>query len=216
LYSGEFSLAVMAHSMPFLFVAVAVKCAAFVWFSRRLLTWYRAILLMLLANIVSTAVGVAAAIPFTVPVMLLVSIPLLYGVSLWPARRYSPWLSGQVGIIVKPWVVAGVVAVMFAGSIALFLLAQTLIANSRSVPLGWYWFVKILYIYIALLLSTALTIYIEEGTISSLAGHTGETQLPFLVAVARANLVALLLITLVGAIKVLPARLASPNFLISW
>ena len=59
-----------------------------------------------------------------------------------------------------------------------------------------------------------LMIYIEEGTISLLAKQAKEERLPYLAAVVRANLVALLLITFVGAMKVLPARLASPDFLL--
>ncbi|MFC1461922.1 hypothetical protein ACFLQR_05345 [Verrucomicrobiota bacterium] len=216
LYAGEFSLAIIAHSVPFLFAVVGVKCAAFIWFSRRLLPWYKAILLMVIANVVSTLIGIVASIPFAVPIFLIGIIPLVFGLSLFPARRYSRWLSDQFKNPIQPRTVAWIVTLMFIGSTVLFFLATGLVEHSSRISLWWYWLVKIVYVYIALLLSTGLTIYIEDGTISSLAKQTNDKQTPYLAAVARANLLALLLITIVGAIKTLPARLASPDFLISW
>lgn len=214
LYGGEFSLAVMVRSVPFLFAVVGVKCAAFIWFSRRLFSWHKALWLMVAANIVSTLVGIAAAMPFAVPIFLLVSIPLVFGMSYFPARRYGCWFSDQLKMPVKTWAVAGIVTLMFIGSIALFFLATMFLDHSSRASLGWYWVAKIGYVYIALLLSIGLTIYIEEGAISLLAKQAKEERLPYLAAVVRANLVALLLITFMGAMKVLPARLASPDFLL--
>jgi len=216
LYGGEFSLTMMIRSTSFLLVVVAVKCAAFVWFSKRFFPWYKAILLMMAANIVSTLIGIVASIPFAVPLFLFVSIPIVFGISFFPARRYCRWFSDQLKMPVQAWAIAGVATLMFIGSIALFLLATMLIEHSPRISLEWYWLAKIVYVYIALLLSIGLTIYIEEGTIACLAKQAKEEQTPYLAAVARANLVALLLITFVGAMKVLPSRLASPDFLISW
>ena len=215
LYAGGFSLAIMAHSAPLLFAVVGVKCVVFIWFSRRLFIWYKAILLMLAANIISTLIGIVAAMPFAVPTFLIVSIPVVFSVSLLPARRYKRWFSEQVKIPVEAVTVAGIAALMFVDSIGLFFLATGLVDHLHGVSLGWYWLIKISYVYLALLLSIGLTIYIEEGTISFLAKQAKEEGTPYLAAVGRANLVALLLITFVGAIKVLPDRLASPNFLIS-
>lgn len=216
LYAGEFSLAVMMYSVPFLFVVVGVKCVAFLWFSRQLLPWYKAILSMVAANIVSTLIGFVAAIPFLIPDLLLVGIPIVFFVSLYPARRYSSLISSKIKIPMQAVTVAVIATLLFLGSVVLFILATGMLHQSSQTSLGWYWLYKIVYVFIALLLSIGLTTYIEEGTISSLVKQPSEEPAPYLAPVIKANLIALLLITLVGALKVLPERLASPNFLISW
>lgn len=216
LYAGEFSLAAMARSAPFFIVVVAVKCAAFAWFSRRLLSWHKAAVLMLVANIASTAIGIIASMPFAVPAFIVVAIPIVFAVSLLPARRYSHWLNGQLKFRVSARAVAGIATAIFISSIVLFGQAQGLLASRSGAALGWYWAAKLLYIYLALLLSVALTIYVEDSVVSALARREGGESTPYLAAVARTNLAALLLITLVGAIAVLPARFRSPDFLISW
>lgn len=216
LYGGSTALAFLATKNSALTLwevlgtAVVIKCVAFVWFARRLTPWYKAFCLMVAANIVSTFTGILA-IGFSSGLLLLVAIPGVFCLSLLPARRYSRWLSEQFHRPISPSAVAGTATLLFIASIVLFFVSQGL---AEHAPAGLYWLIKVCYIYCGLLVSIGFTIYVEEGTIAFLVKKVPGSETPYLPAVARANLVLFLLITLVGAILMLPERLASPHFLI--
>src|SRR2546422_696659 len=78
-------------SVVWLLIAVTVKCAAFVFFERRLL-WHQAVGYLLVGNVLSTLIGVVVSLP-TAAVSLLFLVPI-YFVTLKPARRlveYFRW-----------------------------------------------------------------------------------------------------------------------------
>jgi len=69
----------LTKSLVWLFVAVAIKCFAFVFLERRL-SWPKAILFMLVANVLST-----------IPASLLQLLPAPWAASLCPCQLFGFW-----------------------------------------------------------------------------------------------------------------------------
>jgi hypothetical protein len=183
-------------------VGIGIKCAAFVYFEPALPPW-RALGVMLLANVVTTGVGLFIAIALTLP-------PLLYGLTFAPMRRLACWVR-------RPWVgphtLAVVGTLLFLASYILFYLARAQMALGGSWLL--YWGLKLAYLYPALIASLGLTTLWEEWLVSRWV-RSEDAPPSCYASVLRANLVMLLLLVGVAAAAALPKRLAAPDFLWPW
>ena len=169
----------------------------------------RAALFMFVGNVLTSIVGVIAAVMLGSPAIWLVSIPVVFGLAWLPARRLvaappRPWFGRQL-----PWEIAFLMTVGLAGSCFLFMLGQAAIGSNR---LALYWVVKLAAVYLALIASITLTAVWEEWVIWKLA--SSPEGVAFFGPVLRTNLYTLLVVMAIGAVLMLPKRLASPDFLV--
>jgi hypothetical protein len=197
------------ESLVVLLGAVAIKTIIFAIYEKSI-SWYKAVLFMLIANCFSTVVGFSLSLSFAPPFLAII-IPFLLFVCWIPSKRiialnpggyFSGW--NHYGLAV------GVMILVFA-SWQLFTAAQSAI-GSRA-PLHTYWVLKFLYIYSAIIISFALTTFWEEWVVSGLSKNKSKNA-SFLKSVAFANLITLLAVMLYAAAMMLPIRLKSGNFLV--
>ena len=198
----------ITKSLTFLGLAVLLKLIAFVYFERSM-PWHRAVAYMLIANIVSSVIGVLAAFPVAVPAAFFIGVPLVYVISILPARRLTQRFNLRDRAQLNQYVVALISTALFITSVFFWGVARRAFSDES---LGWYWALKLVYIYIALIISMGLTIFYEEWVVSRLTKR-GREAAPFLTSVTRANLVTMLFIMGVSAAMILPERLKSPDFI---
>lgn len=206
LYAGTW---LAASSLVILVGVVTVKAVAFALFEKRI-SFTEAFFSMLLANVFSSIIGLVLAGAASDPTSFMVTLPIIYLLSVVPARRlikYGPW-----GYFRRwnPWLLALVVLFLYFISFVLFGISQSILDGLDS-PLS-YWAFKFLYIYVGLIISFGLTSIWEEWVIARVAGKKGADQ-SFLLPVFKANCIAFLLIMAYPAIKMFPERLQSGNFL---
>lgn len=198
----------LVPSLVFLFATILFKCSAFTMFQDEL-RWYQAVVFMLLANLVSSLVGLLVSMASTLPALLFVGLPVVFLMSLRPARRLLFYFPVKCFGNWGAEVMAALVTVMLFSTWILFGAGQYAINKRQYVE---YWGLKLAYVYIALTISMGLTTFWEEAVVSGLAKHTTADR-KMLVSVTKANLLTYLFIVTVAAIKILPARLHSPGFL---
>jgi hypothetical protein len=196
------------ESLGVLLGAVAIKTIIFAVYEKSI-SWYKAVLFIIIANCFSTVVGFSLSIAVA-PYMLPIILPFLVFVCWIPSKRiialnpgghFSGW--NHYGLTV-------LVMISVYASWYLFGAAQSAI-GSRA-PLHTYWVLKFLYLYSAIIISFALTTLWEEWVVSGLSkNRSGHTS--FLKSVAFANLITLLVVMLYTAGMMLPIRLKSGNFL---
>jgi hypothetical protein len=181
--------------------AVAIKCAAFALLERDLRR-NEAIRFMIVANVVSTSIGI----------LLAAVLPLAILISLIPARRLlsHPVFAGVQWA--KPWKLAVLLILALPVTSVLFFMAQDVMGQREFTM---YWLLKFSYVVIALSISMFLTASWEEWTIARLAARKhGERS--FLKTVMRANYVTFAVVIGATAIKTLPTRFHMPGFLYTW
>lgn len=205
--------AALTQSLIWLVVAVALKCGAFAFLERRLV-WRQAILVMFLANVVSTIPGVliAAFASSGTGFGLVVSMPVMFALGWMVQRRLA--LLPKTGR--RPLVSGGFAALAFAGffivSAVLFALAGSALDGDKFVA---YWLLKFLFVTTAAGVGIVLSAVMEEGVIAWLTRKsTGYRS--FYPSVFRANYITLGVVLLFAAVKMLPERLRSPHFITSW
>ncbi|MCK5691160.1 hypothetical protein KAI87_17885 [Myxococcota bacterium] len=190
-------------SVVWLAIAVVVKSLAFAAFSRGDLQIIKALVFMLLANVVSTLVGLFLATTAANPPAFLITLPLLVLIALPPANRLSREFKRGRGLLFALLIVALLVITWF-----LFGFSQKVALEDDWVA---YWAIKFGYATVAIVISMALTSLWEEWVIARLS--TQGAQRNFYVAVFRANAVTLILVMGVAAIRTLPERLGAEGFL---
>jgi hypothetical protein len=202
----------VAGSLIALGAVVGLKTLLFVSFERRL-RWPLAAGAMLLGNLLTSALGLLLALAAAAPPLLLAFVPAVFLVSLAPARRlvrFRPWrLFAQR----RPALLASGVVLLYLATFFLFAAAQG--ALLRTGGGAGYWLLKLAYVEVGLAVSLFLTAAWEEAVVGWAARGRVETPY-FLPTVLRANVWALLAVFAWAAIEVVPRRLASPAFLISW
>ena len=187
-------------------VGIGIKCVAFAYFEPSLPP-RKAMGLMGLANIVTTCVGVVVAGALTMP-WLLVPFPLLYGLTLYPARRL---MRLEMKLRLGPHTLSLLFFLLLLASYVLFFLAREQTAPGGNLTL--YWILKLAYIYPALIVSIGLTTLWEEWLVYHWARGSKDCT-SFYPAVLRANLIMLLVLVGTAAVAALPQRLAAPDFLL--
>jgi hypothetical protein len=189
--------------------AVAIKCIGFIWFERQLRPW-EAVRHMALANVFSSLIGLLVAVAAANPPILFLGLPLVYGLSLNPARRllaYAYWARSAPRV--NPRLVALAFPLALFVTWVLFGFAAELMAQRRYAT---YWALKLAYVSLALFISILLTSLWEESIVARLARRRhGEAS--YLTAVVRANYVTFGVVLLFAAVQMLPKRLHAPGFL---
>jgi hypothetical protein len=201
--------AVLTGSLIVLLAAVGLKSVAFAAWQPRLGFWH-GLLLMIAGNLLTTVIGVIAAVMLGSGPLMLVGVVVAWGLAVLPARRLIasaplPWLKHF-----HPGGLAGVMALALGLSVVLFSFAQMGMFSGRPMI---HWAVKLTAVYLALMVSIILTAFWEEWVIWRLSSYP-EQHSAFVQPVVRANLLVLLAVMLYAAAVMLPHRLKSPNFLV--
>lgn len=207
LFSGAIAT---TGSLLILLGAITLKALAFSIFEERL-PWYNAFLVMVLANIFSTCIGVALSVSAAVPTLFVIALPLVYILSFTPATRLVRYHPGGYLMGWNAHVIASIVTGLFIGTWGLFGLAQSIIAANE--PLVLYWVLKFLYVYSALVISIGLTTVWEEWVVAR-SVHQTLGGASCYSSVLKANLVTSFAIFGYAAIMMLPDRVRSSDFLV--
>ena len=199
----------LSRSFIVLGVAVLAKALLFAVMQSRL-SWVRAFLYMVLANVLTTAIGILVSASFTSPQLLLASVPLVWWLARTPSRRLvatapaGSWLARRS---------SGGLAAFLAFAPILSLVFFALSASAQhSHSYVTYWAMKLGCIYLALLVSLVLTVFWEEWAVAREAGELGSHV--FVKPVFRANAIVLACVAVYAAARVMPLRMQSPDFLI--
>jgi hypothetical protein len=202
--------AALGGSVVGLLLAVAVKCAVFAALQKRL-SFARAAAFMLLGNVLTTVIGVIAAalVASTIPVWFF-TLPIVWLLCLRPAERIrraalTSWLGRRSASSL-----AAIMVVAFAVSCFMFVVAQGAIYTDH---LAVYWSIKLAAIYVALLVSIALTAFWEEWVVWRLAGGDVLDR-AFVVPAIRSNLVVFFGVALYAAVLIFPSRIKAHDFLV--
>lgn len=197
--------AVFASLLGFILILM-IKCVVFVLKSD--FKSIAAVFYVLIANVISTLVGLVVAVMFTSSDVLFGGIIILFLVCLLPARRLK-----QVKHFAKnsTWFIAFALTLVTLITVVIF----SFMIGYQSSP-HIYWPMKIFLSTIAIVISLSISVLYEEAVIAKLYKIQKKEEKSFLTPVIWSNIVAVGIIVLIGAIIALPARLKSPDFLIGW
>jgi hypothetical protein len=151
-----------------LFVAVAIKCFSFVFLERRL-TWPKAVLFMLVANVLSTIPGVLIA-AFTSSIGgFILSLPIVWILGALVGNRLKRLAApGQ-----SRFFSSGLVALAFTGffilSVVLFGLAGGQLEGRNY---GSYWLIKFIFVTLVACTGMAISAVLEEYVIAQFTRKT--------------------------------------------
>jgi hypothetical protein len=203
----------LTESFLWLSVAIAIKCGAFVMFERRL-AWGSAMSFMVLANVISTVPGllIAALAGTGTGVGVILALPVIFLLG-WIVQRRVALLSPSA----RHFRVSGGAAMacfvgFFVVSMILYSMADSFLHEQNNAT---YWVFKFLFVTLVAGMGIIISAVLEECIIARLA-RKGIGNQTFYTSVFRANYIALGAILLVAAIKILPQRLNSPDFITSW
>jgi hypothetical protein len=203
--------ALLKESLPWLLVAVAIKCGALALLQKKL-SWRKSVGYMFIANVVSTIPGVLVGALTASLGGFLFALPLVSFLG-WLARRRITLIGGVKGNNrITETGAALAFVIFFFISVALFALASNALEGNSFVT---YWVLK--FLFVAMVAGTGILIsaIMEESVIAWLAGKS-QSSTSFFPPVLRANYITLGAILLVAAVEMLPRRLHSPNFIVSW
>lgn len=203
--------AVVLNSLLWLFAAVAIKCGAFVLLQRGL-SWRKAVVYMLVANVVSTIPGVLVSGMAASMSGIYIALPFIFALGWMVQCRVSrlsqpgPWrrISGGTAAL-------GFIAFFF-GSVALYEFAGSAL-EGRS--FASYWLLKFLFVAMVACTGILISAVLEESIIAWLS-QKSEENVSFYAPVLRANYLTLAIVLLVAAAEMLPKRLHAPHFIVSW
>lgn len=203
--------ALLMRSLFWLLAAVIIKTGAFVLLERRL-SWRRAILYMLFANVISTIPGfLIAGISASLSAAWL-ALPLV-GLLGWAVQRRVARLSGS-----SLWRRVSAVTVVIC-FVAFFYISLAVYGFAEGALYGddfvGYWIMK--FVFVAMVACTGMVIssVLEECVVAGLA-RKSQGNVSFYAPVLRANYFTLALVLLVAALEMLPRRLHAPHFIVSW
>jgi hypothetical protein len=201
----------LTRSLVLLAIAVAIKCFVFVWLDRRL-PWRKAVLFMLLANVLSTIPGVLIA-AFTASIVgIVLALPLVFALGWMVQRRIArlpeahQWkrISGGGALIAF--------IAFFIVSVVLYGVAESVL-DARNYQV--YWILKFIFVTLVACTGIVMSAVLEECVVAFLT-RKSSSNLSFFTPVFRANYITLGVILLVAAVKMLPQRLHSPHFITGW
>lgn len=198
-----FGGAAFASFLGFLLILL-VKCIVFI--SRSDFKTIRAVLYVLIANVVSTLVGTVVAMMFTSSDVLFMGIIVLFLVFLLPARRLKHFKRFEKN---STWFIAFALTLVTLITVVIF---SFMIGYQASPHI--YWLSKILLCTIAIVISVLISVLYEEAVIAKLYKLQKKEDKSFLTPVLWSNIIGVGVVVLIGAIIALPARLKSPDFLI--
>jgi hypothetical protein len=203
--------AALTHSLVVLVWAVLLKSLAFARWQKKI-TPLRAFMFMFIGNLLTTVIGFVAGamIGSGGGALWILGVPIVFGLCYVPSKRLVaaapyPVFAGKHPAAVAIFMTGGLLV-----SCVLFGFAQFDLMMGSSIPA--YWVGKVVAVYLALIVSLALTAFWEEWVVWRLS-RSPANESGFAQPVIRANLLALLIVMLVSAGFMLPKRLQNWGFL---
>jgi len=192
-----------------LLVAVVLKSILFCQLQHDLpkvrAAWY-----MVLGNAISTVIGVAVMMVFTIPAILPATLVIAWMISRIPSKRLVLVSQNLFIRRLGPTSVSFILIGLLILSLVAFIAGQNAAAGER---LTLYWFLKVLSVDFALIVSLLLTTFWEEWTINRMAGSDWENT-SFVLPAFRSNAIVLGIASIIGAFMMLPKRFQSADWLV--
>jgi hypothetical protein len=189
-------------------LVVFLKCGIFAYLERDLKRG-EAFRCLFAGNVYSTLIGLLIGILLAAPMLALALFPVVFLLSLAPARRiieFSGWGWARKW---RPYQIAAVMTLLALGSLVFYVAAH---GAFESKNYALYWPLKIGYIVCGLSIGIGLTSLWEERVVGGLAARKHPPR-GYFTSVIRANYITFGIALLIGAIRILPERLKSPHFL---
>jgi hypothetical protein len=199
----------ITQSLWLLVAAIAIKSISFALLEHRL-PRKKAILYMLIGNLLSTIPGALIA-AFTASVAaFFLAVPIIVWLGILVGRRLASIFGNQ-----RSWLNAGTASaafiIFFFLSVGLFELAGNALESQHF---GTYWAIKFLFVTLVAVTGIAISGVLEEYVIARCAKNSPAAS--FYTSVFRANYITLGLVLLFAAIRILPGRLHAPHFIVTW
>jgi hypothetical protein len=196
---------VITASFVFLGLVVLLKSAAFARFQKKL-SFSKALLWMLGANVVTSIIGVTAPAMIGSGLALFIGLPVIWGLCLLPVHRL---IAAAPLTPLARWSPRSLALGMTGGLVVTYLVfsISRMVHDSDSFAL---WITKVVAIYLALIFGIALTAFWEEWLVWWLS-RSDEDDLSFVKPVIRANIIVLVAAVVVSAAFMVPRRLKTPE-----
>src|SRR5688572_20054321 len=187
-------------------VVVLLKSAIFARFQQKL-TFSRALLWMLVANVVTSIVGVVVTAMIDSGAAMFIGIPLVWALCLLPAQRLiesapltplARFTSGQVAFGITLVLVFSYLLLLISGTV------------HDSDTFLRYWLFKIPILFVSLFVGLILTAFWEEWIVWQFS-RSDDGDFSFVRPVIRANLVVLAAVMLISVGVIIPKRLRNPD-----
>ena len=188
---------------------VLLKCGIFAYLERDL-TRGEAFRYLLAGNVYSTVIGLLTGVFLAAPTLVLALFPVVFALSLKPARRLIKFSGWGWAANRRPYQIAAIMTLLAFGSLVLFVVAS-LALESKNYAL--YWPLKFGYIVCGLSIGIGLTSLWEEYVVGRLAARSRPPR-GYFTSVIRANYITFGVALLIGAIRMLPERLKARDFLV--
>jgi hypothetical protein len=189
--------------------AVLLKAATFARFQKTL-SLSQALRWMLAATVVTSVIGVVTAAMIGRGGALLLGVPLVWGICLFPAQR----LIAAAPLRFARFTPRALAFGMTAGLVLSYVLfgISSMVQDSANAAL--FWIVKILAVYVGLTIGIALAACWEEWILWCFS-RSPENDVRFVQPVIRSNLIVLVGVMLISAAVIIPSRLKNPGFIVS-
>lgn len=189
-------------------IVVLIKCISFPFFAKDL-NWVKASVIMFVANIFTSIVGFFIAAFATLELAWLTFWPFFFILSYFIGVRLRK--SSVRGLNkLSPSAFAVLMTFLYLASSILYLMATSEV-NSPSRSPFVYWILKIVFVFGGIVMGFFITTLFEEWLVAVMARRKAES---FLTPVIKTNLIALFVVSVIGAISILPERLHSLDFLV--
>ncbi len=204
LFAGPSLLGISFGGIGF-FAVVVIKIGIFFWksdFRSMHVIWY-----VLVANLVSTFIGLIVSVMFSSSFAFLPGAVVLYFIFLLPGRRLRQFRPFKR---TSAWATAFGLMLLTLATVVIFGVMSGYYDAPRI-----YWPLKILMATLGVGISLTISILYEEAIIAELYKRQFKQKKSFMDAVLWGNIIALGAFVLIGASIAFPQRLRSPNFLIN-
>jgi hypothetical protein len=187
-------------------VVVLLKSATFARFQQKL-TFTRALLWMLVANVVTSIVGVVVTAMIDSGAAMFIGIPLVWALCLLPAQRLIE--SSPLTPLARftPGQVAFGITLVLVFSYLLLLISRTVHDSDTFLR---YWLFKLPTVFAALVVGLVLTAFWEEWIVWRLS-RSGDDDFGFVRPVIRSNLIVLAAVLLISVGVIVPKRLRNSD-----
>jgi hypothetical protein len=194
----------LAISLVVLAVVVVFKSAAFARFQTKL-SFKKALLCMLAANVFTSAIGLIVPAMIDSGGAVFIAVPLVWAVCLLPAQRLIAAAPCASLARFSPAQVAFGITLVMVASCLLLLLSRTV---HDAAGFTSYWLFKVPVIYLALAIGLVLTGFWEEWIVWRLSS-ADEDDLSFVRPVIRANALVLVALVIISFAFLVPKRVGA-------
>jgi len=200
---------VLTVSFVVLGLVVALKSAAFARFQNKL-SFQKALLWMLAANVFTSIIGVMVPAMVESGGAVFIAAPVVWALCWLPAQRVIAAAPLSRLARYSPGHLAFAITAALVLSYLLFIMSRNV---GDSAGFALYWIVKFPALFIALIIGAAVTAFWEEWIVWRFSNSV-EDDVSFVRPVVRANLVVLAAVVLISTAVMIPKRLSNPGLVV--